>query len=228
MRTKSLRMSIHFTVLLMLVCGGAVQSIQAADEPASLQLSFGPDHVTVTGVKPGADVYLFSVAREPKGYYNSIVYRESTLHDTAKLGRVDFPLGQALPARSIWFAVDLSSGTAVSGAPSGYGARAVPLDEHHLKQDFNGDVTSFYFEGAAVDVIVVRPGTGIWGATTVGLGSPTDDRLDKHGVSISVVKLEPRAGTTVAAPSKLKNGDVVFMMNSYKATYAFAVVGGAK
>jgi hypothetical protein len=182
----------------------------------------------VQDVKPGADVYLFSVAREPKGYYNSIVYRETLLHDTSKQGIVDFAVGKPLPTRSIWFAVDLSTGTPVAGVPPGYNANVVALDGKHLKQDFNGDVSDFFFEGAAVDVVVVRPGTGIWGATTVGIGSPDDERSDKHGVTISVVKLQPRAGTTAPPPSKLAKGDVVFMMNSYTASYAVAVVGGDK
>ena len=42
------------------------------------------------------------------------------------------------------------------------------------------------------------------------------------------VNVEPRAGTTAAAPAKLKKGDVVFMMDSYAASYSMAVVGGAK
>ncbi|HKS25723.1 MAG TPA: hypothetical protein VJZ76_23235 [Thermoanaerobaculia bacterium] len=192
---------------------------------------FDTHSVTVTGVTPGTDVYLYSVSREGMGYYNSIVTREEILHDSAKAGRVDYPLKTPLAARSIWFAVDLSSGLAVAGSPPGYPARQVSLDEHQLKKDANGEVAKLSFDGAVVEIIVVRPGEGIWGGP-VGLHAKNDENIDDHANHkaplISTANLEARAGTKTPAPPKLKNGDVVFMMNSWSTQYAVAVMGGGK
>ena len=153
----------------------------------------------------------------------------------AKSGRVDYPLGRSVPTRSIWLAVDLTSGLAATATPAGYAARAVELDRRHLKKDVNGDVAKLSYEGMVVDFVVVRPGDGVWGAP-VGLHAQKDESADgsnpgaadQHRPVISVVHLEPRAGTTAPPPAKLKNGDVVFIMNSYTSEYSLAIVGAAK
>jgi hypothetical protein len=202
-------------------------SAAAADAPAPIHLSFAATTVSVTSITPGADVYLFSVAREPQGFYNTIAYRESLLHDTGKTGRVDYSLGQPVPFRSIWFAVDLTRGVATAATPPGYQTQAIDLDAKHLKQDIDGDIAAFYVDGAFVDVVVVRPGTGVWGAT-VSMNTDNDERSNPHGVTISAAKLQGRVGTDSPPPTKLKKGDVVLLLNSYLASYAYQTVGGAK
>lgn len=204
----------------------AAVSVTAA-ETSEPQLVFAGDTVSVKGIKPGADVYLFSISREARGYYNQIVYREIVLHDAAKNGQVDYKVSQRVPIRSVWFAVDQSTGLAIAGSPPGYAPQLIPLDSRHLKKDVDGDISRLSYDGAVVDVVVVRPGAGVWGATA-GVHSAGDEGSDDHGITISSVKLQPRVGTAATAPSKLKNGDVVFMMNSYAAQYSYAIVGGAK
>jgi hypothetical protein len=206
--------------------------VAAADKPstpAPLQLTFANSTVSVKGITPGADVYLFSVSREAKGYYNSIIPREALLHDPAKRGQADFMLDHPIPTRSIWFAVDLSTGAAVAGTPDNYrAAQPLQVDGRHLKNDPDGDVAKLAYEGALVDVVVVRPGAGIWGGT-IGLHDKKDE--GGHGdkfVTVSTVNLEPRLGTASVAPAKLKKGDVVFMLDSYAAKYSLYVVGGGK
>jgi hypothetical protein len=188
-------------------------------------LVFGSNTVSVTGVTPGADVYLFGVAREALGYYNHIVPRELILHDGAKAGRVDYALGRSVPLRSIWFAVDLASGLPVAGTPPGYTAVPIQLDGRHLKRDTNGDIARLAYAGTLVDIILVRPGDGVWGAS-IGLHSANDEGSDERDVEASVLQFTSRVGTAAAAPAKLKNGDVVFLMNSYTAQYSYAVIGG--
>ena len=195
-------------------------------------LVFSPHSVGVTGVTPGADVYLYSVSREAMGYYNDIVTREEVLHDTAKAGRVEYLLKGTLASRSIWFAVDLASGMAVAGAPPGYPARQVTLDEHQLKKGVGGDVEKLSFDGVLVDILVVRQGAGMWGGP-VGLHAKNDENPKGDATAyrtplISAGNLEARGGTKTPAPAKLKNGDVVFMMNSWGASYGMAIIGGGK
>jgi hypothetical protein len=196
-----------------------------ANQPAPPVLVFGINTVSVTGVTPGADVYLFGMAREGMGYYNHIFPRELILHDSAKTGRVDYALGRSVPLRSIWFAVDLTSGLPVAGIPRGYAAALVAIDGRHLKRDANGDIARLAYPGALVEMILVRPGDGVWGAT-IGLHSASDEGSEDRDVDGSVSKFAQRVGTTAVAPAKLKNGDVVFLMNSYTAQYSYAVIGG--
>jgi len=204
----------------------------AAEKPPGPALVFAARTVTVTGITPGADVYLYSVSREPMSYYNRIATREEVLHDAAKAGRVDYALDRPLAARSIWLAVDLASGAAVAGGPPGYPAKMVSLDEHNLKKNANAEVEQLSFDGAAVDIVVVRPSVGMWGGP-VGLHAKNDENGNDHaavhkGPVISTANLEARGGTKAPAPAKLKNGDVVFMMSSWGAQYSLAVIGGGR
>jgi len=219
-------------VSLVLPISILVSANVLAEKPAAPVLVFSANTVTVTNVTPGADVYLYSVSREAMGYYNNIVTREEVLHDTVKAGHVDYALKTPLAKRSIWFAVDLSSGLAVAGAPPGYPARQVTLDEHQLKKNAGGEVQQLSFDGTLVDIVVVRPGEGMWGGP-VGLHAKNDENGKNGGGNdraplISAANLESRGGTKAPAPPKLKNGDVVFMMNSWGAQYGVAVIGGAK
>lgn len=214
-----------FCLLALLVAANA-----AAQKPSAPQFLFGADTVSVTGITPGADVYLYGVAREPMGFYNQIVTREETLHDPSRSGRVDYKLTTKVAARSIWFAVDLASGSATAGSPPGYAPQLVQLDGRHLKKDLGGEISQLSFEGAMVDILVVRPGEGVWGGPVSLHGkndeNPSHGFTDVRTPTISTGRLELRPGTKAQPPLKLKNGDVVFMMNSWAAQYAWAVIGG--
>lgn len=207
----------------------------AAQRPSSPAIVFDNGIVRITNITPGADVYLFGVSREAKGYYNQIATREIVLHDSTRSGRVEYPLGQPVPLRSIWLAVDLSSGSPVAAAPPDYFAHAVALDDRHLKKDADGDIARLSYEGTVVQIIVVRPGAGIWGGP-VGLHTksdeskpdPNDPASNEQRPVISSAHLPALAGTVGPAPAKLKKGDIVFMMNSYRAQYSVGVLGGQK
>ncbi|MFL6202991.1 MAG: hypothetical protein ACJ76J_27805, partial [Thermoanaerobaculia bacterium] len=71
-------------------------------------ISFEPDAVVVRGISPKGQTVWFSVAREISRRSTNIVPRHAIVTDEDGDGLVRLELGQEVPLRSIWFAVDLA------------------------------------------------------------------------------------------------------------------------
>ncbi|HEX8254162.1 MAG TPA: hypothetical protein VF846_13535 [Thermoanaerobaculia bacterium] len=189
---------------------------------AAPSFQFEADRVAISGVTPKTTVHAYSLSREAKGTYTDVVPREITLTDEDGDGVVIWPLGAAVAPRSIWFAVDMSSGAPAVAAPAGYAVTRVQLDGVNLKKASGADITQLAFGGTMVEFIVVRPGTGAWRAVAAR-GGPADEGTDPDRPTISVEKLEAKGGTTELAPKNLKRGDVVLMVNSPSSLRALPV-----
>ena len=209
----------------LVVCGFALLAARPAlAAQQQLALSFRPDSVVVSGATPAATVYVYGLARESSNGFVSLVPRSAMLTDDDKNGVVELSVASGVALRSIWMAVDMSTGAYASGAPEGYPATRAPLSDANLKKKFGAEVTQLAFPGMLIDFLVVRPGSGAW-RTTAGLRGPADEESDGESIAVSTLKLEPDAGTTERAPEKLKKGDVVFVLNSFRAEYGIARMG---
>jgi hypothetical protein len=131
-----------------------------------------------------------------------------------------------VPLRSIWMAVDMSSGAYGAASPAGYPATRVTLSSEHLKQTLGSDITQLAFPGTLVQFIVIRPGLGAWRGTA-GLHGPDDEGTDSEKPALSILKLTGEDQTSGPAPKNLKKGDVVFAVNSFTAQYGIAQIGEA-
>ena len=209
-------------LMLAATFASAASHSEAQAPPPSPAMTFDKETIAIAPVEKKASVYIFGVSREPKGYYNHVMNHETMLQDDGS-GSVTWNVG-AYSVRSIWFAIDLSTGAWVASHPAAYPASAIEFEGKNLKKDVAGDITQLAFDGWAVDLVVVRPGTGVWGSS-INSGGSIDEGKETGRVTISTLQLEPRAGTTAAAPKKLKKGDVVFALDSFRATYAVAVIG---
>lgn len=206
-------------VTALVILGWTARSF--GDQPVpviALPSDGGP--AIVSGVTPSATVYGFSMARENGIGLVNVVPRDVLLQDSGS-GQVEWSLGETIPTRSIWFAADLVSGAYATGAPADYGiANVLTLTDRHLIKT-GGVVTQLGADGNLVEFIVVRPGTGVW-RTGVSDGGDLDEDSQPNSVAISVANLQPVAGTVNPAPSQLQAGDIVFLVNSYAATYGAA------
>jgi hypothetical protein len=196
----------------------------SAQSSALPRLTFQNGTITVSGVTPRARVYAFGVTREPHGDDSSVIQRETVLSDDDGDGTVQWTLPIDVPKRSIWMAVDLESGAAAATGPPDYQTTRIDLTGEHLKKDASQSVSRIASPGALVEVVVVRAKGGIWRAT-VGWRGPADESKDPKTIGIATANLQPQAGTTEPAPKHLKKGDVVFVLDSYRATYGMATVG---
>lgn len=219
---ESETMKAAFLMLLAILTLPVALRAQAA---SALAIVFQPQSLEVTGVTPRATVYIYGLAREPKGWTTNIVPRETRLRDEDGDGRIVYDLRQPFPWRSVWLAVELDSGSYVAAAPAEYQTHRIDLTSTHLKKDAAGDVLQLAFDGSTIEFIVVRPKTGdVWGATVLSRGAD-DEGAEVGKVTLSVLKLQPRDGSSGPAPKGLKKDDVIFVVNSFRAEYGAARVG---
>jgi hypothetical protein len=191
-----------------------------------LTLVFGESSVTVSGVAPKATIYLYSLAREPKGYVSNVVAHDTRLSDDDGDGRAVWAFEKPLAQRSFWLAVELDSGRYVAGTPEAYtNAERIDLTASHLKKDSAGEVQQLSAEGGMIEFVAVRPKDGsIWSATVTSLG--TSDEGKEHGkVTLSAARLLPRGNSADGPPKSLRKDDVVLIVNSFTAQYGVARVG---
>lgn len=200
------------------------RSLGALDQPKppSPSFSFDSGLVSISPVTKSGSVYAYGLAREPMGYYTHVQSHEAILTD-AGTGAINWQFG-AYTWRSIWFAVDMTTGAWVAGHPAEYAAKQIALSDKNLKKDLAGNISQLAYDGWDVEFILVRPNGGVWGASVSSRGS-SDEGGEEGRVTISSLHLEPRAGTTDNPPKNLKKGDVVFIVDSFKAEYAVATVG---
>lgn len=211
-------------VVLVIIASFLIAASVFADQSiAPLTLAFTENSVMVSGVSPRATVYGFSLSREPQWGYQKIVPRETLL--TEQNGQVIWTLPTGIPLRSIWFFVDLSTGAYGTGTRPDYTfAHPFTLTDQHLKKNVAGDVDTFSLTGSLVEFVVARPGVGAWNILLV-YRDPQDQATEADKITISVFDLKPALTNTEPPPRKLKKGDVVFLMDSSRATYGAARVG---
>ncbi len=207
----------------VLICLSAQAAI-AAQAGQPLTITFGPNNVAIANVSRSAPVYVFSLVRERKTYYTSVDPIEQRITDFEGVGSVGVSYNHQRSWRSLWFAVDLSTGAFGVGAPPDYPwAKHIVIADAHLKKDAGGEIAQLGMNGEVVEFIVVRPEVGVWGGLITSMGA-LDDAKQNGKITVSIGALTPRAGTTEPPPKKLKKGDIVFMANSFTGEYGATAV----
>jgi hypothetical protein len=191
---------------------------------AAPAIQFESNRIIVSGVTPKSQVYAYSLSREATGTFSNMVPRETVVSDDDGDGVVTWVIEKEIATRSIWLAVDLASGTPAVATPGGYDAKRIELTDVNLRKEFGSGVGQLAFGGDFVEFVVVRPSGGVWRAIA-SRGGPADEGADPERATISIEKLERRAGTTESAPKHLRRGDVVLMLNSFRAEYGVITIG---
>jgi hypothetical protein len=172
-----------------------------------MQLSFSPSEIVADQVRPGARILFFSVAREARGYHSEVVRRESVVADSDTDGRVVLALGQAVPLKSIWCAVDLATAEHAIEAPTRFRLEKLPFPATALRL-IEGQVRALELDRALVHVLLVRPGVGAW-TDIVSDGGPRDTDGAPGGWRLSFAALPRNADGNLQAPAHLMPGDLI-------------------
>lgn len=197
------------SVLLALFLLAAAAGPAAA---ASLRLTVGPSGLSVSGISPKGRAVLFGITREvAPDDVATILPHLDVLSDDDGDGAVSKDLGQPMPRRSMWVAVDLASGDFDAAAPERFrlqkvGWKGRGLDRRPDGRDQVEDARPF------AEVLVVRPGVGAW-TLRLGDGGPGDaDGAADGRIAAALDRLEPLAGSP-APPSRFAPGDVVLLLD---------------
>lgn len=199
-------------------------------QPPALAITLQERTVTVEGLTARGQIVWFSMAREvSEDDVATLVRRAEVQADEDGDGRVVWDLGQEVPTRSIWVAVDLATGRAEAVSPSGYPLRKVAWRGRGLVRGTAGadrveDVRTY------AEILRVRPGQGAW-RLTVGDGSEQDDDGAPDGkVAVALDKMRPMPGITgtageAAPPERFGSGDIVVLIDPNRMELTIAEAG---
>jgi hypothetical protein len=210
-------------VLGMLVALMSIASTALGAQPGSPTqpvITFNGSVVQIAPVTPNGIVFVYGIAREPTGWMNAVVRRAIYLTDSGA-GSVSWTVDKPVPARSVWFAVDLSSGMTATAYPDGFPAASASLGDGNLRKGVAGDVEELAMTGFATDFAVVRPGKGAW-ARYVHWDASNELPGERGTPHLKVLDLLPVAGTADSPPPALKKGDVV-LMTTFDVTTRYAI-----
>lgn len=184
--------------------------VPAAAEP--FRLTVEKEALVATGTTKQGQVIFFGVAREidPDDVVN-VVPRTEIRTDEDGDGQVRFPLGGPVATRSAWAAVDLASGGFDAAAPEDFRLKKVNFRGQGLGRRPDGRDSVVDARGLA-EILVVRPGTGVW-ALRLGDGGPTDEDGAADGRLEAVLdRMEPLAGSP-PPPQTFQKDDVVLVLD---------------
>ena len=129
---------------------------------AQLTMSFGSSNVTISGMSKGGSVTLVSLTRDVDDWTAKVTPLSALLTDTDGDGSETYELGRSVIKRSLWVAVDMSTGGAIVVSPGLAGVQS-KLDPSEAIQLGKGGLYSLLADKRTVlDLTVVRPKVGAW------------------------------------------------------------------
>jgi len=187
----------------------------AVADQSRISVQVNAKEIVVSGVSPGADVYLFGTLQEGHGFYSSLLTVDLTASDDDRDGIVRFAYPKGVPLRSVWIAVDLRNGDLGAGVPSGYTLRMTSIPPGAWKKKSGAAIDALAIEHKALEYLFVHPGQGVsrWEADQ---GSKRDeDGLDDNVLTVSPASMRPATKSKSAAPKSFSAGDVVVAVDPF-------------
>lgn len=186
-----------------------------ADPPGTLTMTVNPSTVTISGATPHGKVVFFGVGRFVNQTTVTVRRLDKTVTDDDGDGIVTIDIGAPVPWKSIFAAVDFSSGRYVLSTPNTGMFPLLPLllDSKPLVADSQGVLRQIVVRHRVCEMLHVRPGVGAWGQLLAD-GNKFDTDLTSNGRATANVAGGVGLGEgTPAAPSSFEPGDVVVLID---------------
>ena len=146
--------------------------------PASPAIAFESNRVIANGFHSGREIVLFGVGTAPGPYFLRLLQYTQTLTADAN-GSVSYQIADGVPQRSVWFAVDSQTRDYAVAAPAGSAARPLLASPAPVAGS-QGATDSLSINAELADVLIVRPGVGVW-TGSCGKNSRKDANRGKSG-----------------------------------------------
>ena len=201
------------------------QTVPIPPVPVLPSIAFEAQSAVASGLTPSGPVVWFGVARESAEGVATIVRRDR-LDKADALGVARVDLDRDIPFKSIWVALDLTTGLAAIATPANFPLVQVDLPLSDLLAGGADSALADAIQSGrdAVEVLLVRPGSGAWGLT-VGRGGVNDESGGDGPMRVSLTHLKP-IGASPAPPSKLSAKDVVILIDPNRLEIASLRVAG--
>jgi hypothetical protein len=181
----------------------------AADVP--LQVTVG-ETIAVSNATPGGNVVLFASGLDgSRGVLRQRRLAQAVVANGA--GAIAYQPRVAFPYRTIFVAVDVETGRIAIAGPPDYEVQVRPFPTERLDRETDGVSGISDADIARADLLVIRPKGGAWRLSAAeGASGDVDKQHDGK------LALDFSTATAVipgiAAPSRLKNKDVVVLIDS--------------
>lgn len=200
-------------ILLLALCPPAV----AAPPAVTLE----PQAVVASGVTPKGRVVWFSIAREISRRAATIVPRIELVADEDGDGKVRLDLGQAVPLRSIWFAVDLETGEAGVTAPEDFGLQEAELPVRAIPAALNG----LDLDRRFIYALLVRPGAGAWVLRAGDGGALDEDGTADGTLRARLASFTGLGPSPLAPPTHVSARDLLLVIDPNRMEFLRFQVG---
>ncbi len=207
-----------------LALGFFLLALAAPLSAAPPEISFEPDAVVARGITPKGQAVWFSVAREISRRSTNVVPRHAVEVDDDGDGSVRLELGQEVPLRSIWFAVDLATGESAVAIPEGFPLLEMDLPGGAIPAALN----RLDLQRRFVYLLLVRPGVGAW-QLRVGDGGASDEDGEPDGtLRAALSNLAPVQEDGPPAPERFSPRDVLLVIDPERMESATVRIGGGQ
>lgn len=201
-----------------MVAAGTVVSLPSPASAAAPELTFDERSVTVSGATAGGSVAVFGVSHGFNGFTTYYLRNDELLVDEDGDGSVRMELELPLSSvRSVWAAVDMTSGELGLAAPERAEVLAGEMPSGAVSAE-GDDVTAPAQRWAYA--LWVRPGrnagsgSGAWGAIVGDGGARDGDGLENREVRVSASSFAPiDRESEERPPERLESGDLVLVVD---------------
>jgi hypothetical protein len=190
-------------LLVLLLC-----SMAAVAAAAPLSIAVDAQSVTVSNVTPRGAIVLLTCSRVGLRRSIGVVPATVLLNDDHGDGTIRYTPPAGVPFRSVWAAVDQSTGQIATAAPPEFPliVRGLAADTN-LKKDVEGEIASLSVDIPRLVLLLVRPGAGVW-VETVFDGQKGDSDPSLGRVTLTFEDLVTISGKD-KAPKHLRKDDAV-------------------
>lgn len=221
MRVMARILAVAFLAAMLAVTAAADQK-----QPGqSLNVAIEGAKVTVQGATPGGKVVFFGIGRFVKQYRVTVRRMDKTVADDDHDGKVVLDIGEAIPWKTIFAAVDFTSGRYGMATPAEFPLVPIRFDKEIMVAN-NGQLDRLIVEYRFLHLLIVRPGVGVW-AQILGDGNKFDDDGPGNSKVVSDISKSIALGDKVPAPKKYEKGDIVVLIDPNR-MQSFTVEVGTK
>lgn len=188
---------------------------------AQLSVSYTPTSLEVRGTSLGGRVMVYGVAQQSHEGSARIVRRRFLLDsDSTGLARAD--LQEPVPFQSLWFVMDLRTGSYVVSTPPEYHPLVmnVPMTQRRPGADADWIIQGRPF----IYVCLARPGVGAWDGQAVD-GREDADGMINGAAAVALDRLRA-LDKTQPVPLHLARRDVLFLVDPDWMRYAVVQLSG--
>jgi hypothetical protein len=195
-----------------ILAAGLFFSIAASAADVPLQITVSDAGIAVTNATPRGNVVLFASGLDGSfGVLSQRRLAQNVAADAA--GTLVYKPKRALPYRTICVAVDVETGRMALGGAADYEIQVRPFPTETLRHDADGVSGLAGAEIPRADLLVVRPKGGAWRLAASEGASGDDDKQHDGKLSLDF-STAVSIGAEVPAPKRLKNKDVVVLIDS--------------